>query len=143
MSDWLLFQSYIKKFKCLTIGFTCKQRQLYSNNRSILFPVCQTAFSVPIETYHPMRSKKKFQITNKKIHYVSFSTLFINRFVFISGVNPLEVSLSGINTVAMWILEHPNQDDSGEDQNKPNYRSEIRIRMDSPVEESLPGTRER
>jgi hypothetical protein len=30
-----LFQSYNKKFKCPTIGFTCKQRQLYSVNRSV------------------------------------------------------------------------------------------------------------
>ena len=43
----------------------------------------------------------------------------------------------------MYMLEHPNQEDSAEDQSKPNFRSEIRIRMDSPVEELLPDTRER
>lgn len=64
--------------------------------------------------------------------------LFIFKMMFcITGVNPSEVSLSGINTVAMWILEHPVQDSSSsEDQSKPQYRSEIRIRMDSPVEET-------
>ena len=49
MSDRLLFQSYNKKFKYPTTGFTCKQRQLYSNNGSIPVPVCQTAFSIPTE----------------------------------------------------------------------------------------------
>ena len=43
--------SYNKMFKCPTIGFTCQQRQLYSDNGSVPFPVCQTGFSVPIETF--------------------------------------------------------------------------------------------
>ena len=50
MTDLLLFHLYINKFKCPTIGFTCKQRQLYSNNRGVPF-LCQTAFSLPIETW--------------------------------------------------------------------------------------------
>jgi hypothetical protein len=45
INEWLtsLFQSDNTKFKCPTIGFTCKQRQLYSNNGQI-------DFSIPIET---------------------------------------------------------------------------------------------
>ena len=46
-SDWKIQQN----FKCPKIGFTCKQRQLYSNNGSLPFPVGQTVFSTPIETW--------------------------------------------------------------------------------------------
>ncbi|XP_052100156.1 probable E3 ubiquitin-protein ligase HERC1 isoform X2 [Mytilus californianus] len=67
---------------------------------------------------------------------MGFTMPSIKKAITKTGVNPSEVSLSGINTVAMWILEHPNQEDSSEDLSKPNYRSEIRIRMDSPVQES-------
>jgi hypothetical protein len=47
----------------MTIGFfTCKQRQLYSNNGPVPFPVCQTAFSIPIETW----------VIYKVVHYKLF-----------------------------------------------------------------------
>jgi hypothetical protein len=41
INEWLtsLFQSYNKMFKCPTIGFTCKQRKLYSFNRWVPFAV--------------------------------------------------------------------------------------------------------
>ena len=49
--EWLTSLPKIQQnFKCPTIGFTCKQRQLYSINGSLLFPVWQTVFSTPIET---------------------------------------------------------------------------------------------
>jgi hypothetical protein len=50
-SDWLLYQKIQQNFKCPTIGFTYKQRKLYSNNGSLPFPVWQTVFSTPIETW--------------------------------------------------------------------------------------------
>jgi hypothetical protein len=40
-----------QNFKCPTGEFTCKERQLYSSNGSLPFPVSQTVFSTPIETW--------------------------------------------------------------------------------------------
>jgi hypothetical protein len=52
INDWLTSLPEIQQnFKCPTIGFTYKQRQLYSNNGSLPFPVWQTVFSTPIETW--------------------------------------------------------------------------------------------
>ena len=78
-----LFQLNNKKFICPTIGFTCKVRQLHSNDG----PVCQTDFSVSLETWATYLQLILERLVSPCLTSIeSFNTTFNNISVTISLV---------------------------------------------------------